>query len=337
MQASRIFLIVLATSLVIAPVCVANNASLARAKTFSSDSASRLKRAVWRSSITEKICAGVAAILLTTSAYGDGMVGDNGIPRAAGEEVASQAKRYDLLSLYFGTGRNYMAESTGAYTTKIEGVEYERLGDYYGLPTTIAETTDSYVGGLGAHLGDTGVEVKFFFFGGVDRVKSGEFFPSPHDDRVVRATGNMPNIIFAGTRQLFGINAKKGFVGLGEKALLTLHLGPSFNIHPVTGTITSHRPSLTTRYEVEDAAGNIESWEEKEDSQRVVDLPVGVGGHLGLGLLWQVNLDLKSFNDDDVGGDLTGMGLGLSYVGSVTYKGSHTHLLMLRLSLRGEE
>lgn len=335
MQFLRKSLIVLVLLLVITPVGLANNAMFARAKDLPSDVASRLKRAVLRSSAAGKIIAGVATILLTTSAYGDGVGGDNDVPRAATEEIASQVskKRYDVLSLYFGRGRNYMSESTDAYTTTLNGVEYRRLGDYYGLPTTIDETIDNYVGGLGAHLGDTGVEVKFFFFDGVNRVRSGVYLPKPNDDVRVQGTGNMPNIIFAGTRQLFGLNANKGLVGIGEQALLTFHLGPSFNIHPVTGTLTSHVPSETAHYQIKDEDGNtmLDYWEEKGD-QHVTDLPVGIGGHLGVGLLWQVNLDLASFYDDvaDWGG-----GLGMSYVGSVTHKGSHTHLVMLRLSLVG--
>lgn len=339
MQFLRKSLIVLILLLVIMPVGLANNAMFARAKDLPSDVASRLKRAVLRSSAAGKIIAGVATILLTTSAYGDGVGGDNDVPRAATEEIASQVskKRYDVLSLYFGRGRNYMSESTDAYTTTIDGVEYQRLGDYYGLPTTIDETIDNYIGGLGAHLGDTGVEVKFFFFGGINRVKSGVYLPKP-GDVLNRNTGNMPNIIFAGTRQLFGLNANKGLVGIGEQALLTFHLGASFNIHPVTGTITTHIPSETAHYQIKDKDGNtmLDHWEEKGD-QHVTDLPVWIGGHLGAGLLWQVNLDLASFYDDvaDEGG--LGGGLGVSYIGSVTHKGSHTHLVMLRLSFRSGE
>ena len=114
-----------------------------------------------------------ALLLLTTSAYGEGVAGQSSAQEAVTE---SRQRRGDFLSLYFGGGRNYMAESTGSYTTDIEGVEYESLGDYYGTSTTIAAMITSPVGGLGAHLGDTGIEMKFFFYGGVNRVETGEIF-----------------------------------------------------------------------------------------------------------------------------------------------------------------
>lgn len=328
MWISRAILMLLAPVLVIAPVRVASSAPLTKAKIFSTDLVSRLKREMLRHSVIKTATAGMAVmLLLTTSAHGEGVTGQDDVLPFAQEVVTESKKKHgDILSLYFGGGRNYMAESTGAYTTDIAGAEYERLGDYYGTSTTITEMITSPVGGLGAHLGDTGIEVKFFFFGGVNRVETGEVFVSPRSDKAVRQDGNMPNIIFAGTRQLFGINANKGFVGIGEKATLTLHLGPSFNIHPVSGNVAFSTPQLTTNYEFKNEDGNPDGWTVEED-QRVGNYPVSVGGHLGVGLLWQANYD--AYVDDS-------WGLGLSYVGSASYKGSHTHLLMLRLALRGE-
>ncbi len=329
MWISRAILGLFAAVLVIAPVCVASSAPLTKANFFSTDPVSRLKRTVLRHSVVKTATAGMAALLLlTTSAHGEGGAGQDNVSSFAQEVVTeSKKKRGDILSLYFGGGRNYMAESTGAYTTDIEGVEYERLGDYYGTSTTIAAMITSPVGGLGAHLGDTGIEMKFFFFGGVNRVETGEVFVSPRlFDKVFRDTGNMPNIIFAGTRQLFGINADKGFVGIGEEAMLTFHLGPSINIHPVLGNVNFRTPSLTTSYEFKNEDGNTDSWTEEKD-QHVGNRPVGVGGHLGPGLLWQVNYD--PYVSDY-------LGLGLSYVGSVSHRGSHTHLLLFRFALRGE-
>ena len=341
MQTLKTLLLLFAVSLLLAPVCVANKGTLARVKTLLAEVPAGLKRAAWRSSVADKVMTGaVTMLLLTANAYGDGAAGDSGTPlvsEAASEEAASKPKkkRYDFLSLYFGRGWNYMAESTGSFTTDIDGVEYERLGDYYGVPTTIEEKISSYVGGLGAHLETTGVEVKFFFFGGVDRVKSGVFYPDPNDGKIIRSAGNMPNIIFAGTRHLFGINARGGLAGLGENSLLTVHLGPSINIHPVIGKITSYRPALKEVYTGKDETGNTKIWEEEKEPATLVDLPAGVGGHIGFGLLWQVNLDLGRLDiahvENSDGIEVVGVGWGVSYVGSVTHKGVHTHLLMLRL------
>ena len=330
MQTLRNFLATLVMVLVMATVCEASNVAFARTKTLSSDTAVRLKKSLWRSSVPAKLLAGVTAIFLTASAYGD-EAGQGSDVLPVTEEAS---KHYDILSLYFGGGRNYMSESTGVFTTTIEDVEYERLGDYYGLPTTMDERIDKFMGGLGAHFGDTGIELKFFFFGGTNRASSGIYYPHPNDGKIVRGKGNMPNIIFAGTRQLFGIDTRGGFAGIGDEALLTFHLGASFNIHPVTGTITSQKPSKTTIYALKSDTGNTDSWEEKEHSQHLTDLPVGVGGHLGPGLLWQANLDLKNFTDDENG---VGVGLGLSYVGNVTHNGIHTHLLLFRASFNGIE
>ena len=295
---------------------------------FSTDPVSRLKRTMLRHSVVKTATAGMAALLLLTiSAHGEGGAGQDNVSSAQEAVTESKQRRGDILSLYFGGGRNYMAESTGSYTTDIAGVEYERLGDYYGTSTTIAAMITSPVGGLGAHLGDTGIEMKFFFFGGVNRVETGEVFVSPLlFDKVFRATGNMPNIIFAGTRQLFGIDADKGFVGIGEEAMLTFHLGPSINVHPVLGNVNFRTSSLTTSYEFKNEDGSTDGWTEVED-QSVGVRPVGVGGHIGPGLLWQVNYD--RYVSDYVG-------LGLSYVGSIDYKGSHTHLLLFWFALRGE-
>ena len=338
-------------SSVVAPVSVASNTLPAKTiKTYLLDIAATMKRAVLRSSVDKKILAGATALfLLTTNVYGDEIAREvareaarddsASAERVVGqqEDVKRYDKRYDFLSLYFGRGRNYMSESTEAYTTDINGVEYERLGDYYGVSTSIDETIDNYVWGLGATLGGTGIEVKFFTFGGADRVRSGLYYPDPRSDKIVRAAGDMPNFIFAGTRQILGINAKQGFVGIGEEALLTLHLGPSFNVHPVRGTLASYRPSSTKVYELKDQAGNTEYWEEELDSSSMVDVPVGVGGHLGLGLLWQANLDLKRYfsEADDVLS--LGVGMGFSYVGTITLKGSHTHLILFRFSFNGNE
>ena len=334
MQSLRSFFIALAMALVMATVCEASNVALAPAKTLPSDITTRLKKWLWRSSVPAKLLAGATAIFLTSSVYGNEAGRGSDVP-AVTEEATNQEldKHYDILSLYFGRGRNYMSESTGAFTMRIGDVEYEHLGDYYGLPTTMDEKIDKYIGGLGAHLGDTGIEVKFFFFGGTNRANSGIYYPHHNDGKIFKDGGNMPNIIFAGTREIFGINAQKGFVGIGDKALLTFHLGPSFNIHPVTGTITSQVPSKTALYVLKNATGNTDSWEKKEHSQHLTEIPAGIGGHLGPGLLWQVNLNLKNFTSDESDEYDTGVGLGMSYVGTVTHNGIHTHLLLLRLSL----
>ena len=92
------------------------------------------------------------------------------------------------------------------------------------------------------------------------------------------------------------------------------------------GNVNFRTSSLTTSYEFKNEDGSTDSWTEEKD-QHVGNRPVGVGGHIGPGLLWQVNYD--RYVSDYVG-------LGLSYVGSIDYKGSHTHLLLFRLSLRGE-
>lgn len=338
-------ILLLGIASVVTPVSVASNPLPAKTiKTYLSDIAATMKRAVLRSSVDKKILAGATALfLLTTNTYGDEVARE--VARdgnvSADEQVVSQqekaSKRYDFLSIYFGRGHNYMSESTGAYTTDINGVEYARLGDYYGVSTSIDETIDNYVWGLGSQLGGTGIEVKFFTFGGADRVRSGLYYPDPRSDKIVRAAGDMPNFIFAGTRQILGINAKQGFVGIGEEALLTLHLGPSFNVHPVRGTLASYRPSSTKVYELKDQAGNTEYWEEELDSSSMVDVPVGVGGHLGFGLLWQANLDLKRYFSEAEDVMSLGVGMGISYVGTITLKGSHTHLILFRFSFSGNE
>ena len=125
----------------------------------------------------------------------------------------------------------------------------------------------------------------------------------------------------------------RNYIGIGDEALLTFHLGPSLNIHPVTGTIISQMPSKTTLYDLKNATGNTYYWEEKEYSQHLAEIPTGAGGHLGLGLLWQVNLNLKNFTNDEPDEYDAGVGLGVSYVGTVTHNGIHTHLLLFRLSL----
>lgn len=161
---------------------------------------------------------GTVALLLYGSVSAADVPAYEAQPVQMERESQGVENKREIFSLYFGGALDYLPESGGAYITDIDGVPYQRFGDYYGESTSIREKIGAFAIGMGVHV-RKGLEAKAFSFFGYQRSSARDVLSDRQTNSHIPygRDGMTGGLVFAVTHSLFGIDGH-GFVGPSRAA-----------------------------------------------------------------------------------------------------------------------